>query len=399
MSILYITYDGILEPLGQSQVLAYLEKLANDKTIYIISFEKKKDLKNEELLQRIKTRLSLVDIHWCPLKYHKRFSFFATLFDVLQGLVFSSWIINRKDIKIIHARSYVPSIIALAMKRVFSVKFIFDMRGFWADERIDGGIWKKDSLLFTVAKKFEKSFFLQASHVVSLTHSGVQAIQQFEYLKSKISSNQFNYSVIPTCVDLIRFKPSAELRHVFTLGYVGSAGFWYDFDITVQAFSEFFKLLPDGKILIVNKDEHDFIQRKLVASGLPINQIDIISAGFEEIPSLMNQMDAGIFFIKPLFSKLASAPTKLGEFLGCGIPCLSNDGIGDVTAILEKNEAGIIVSNDNPDHLSHAMQDLINLAKQENIVNECVRTAEEYFSLKLGVREYLKIYNALEKTS
>ena len=46
MSILYITYDGILEPLGQSQVLAYLEKLANDKTIYIISFEKKKDLKN-----------------------------------------------------------------------------------------------------------------------------------------------------------------------------------------------------------------------------------------------------------------------------------------------------------------------------------------------------------------
>ena len=41
--VLYITYDGILEPLGQSQVLNYLEKLSEDHEITLMSIEKKQD--------------------------------------------------------------------------------------------------------------------------------------------------------------------------------------------------------------------------------------------------------------------------------------------------------------------------------------------------------------------
>ena len=41
MKILYITYDGLLEPLGQSQVLAYQERLAEDFDIFLLSFEPK----------------------------------------------------------------------------------------------------------------------------------------------------------------------------------------------------------------------------------------------------------------------------------------------------------------------------------------------------------------------
>ena len=43
MRILYISYDGMLEPLGQSQVLSYLEGLAITNEIYLISFEKPND--------------------------------------------------------------------------------------------------------------------------------------------------------------------------------------------------------------------------------------------------------------------------------------------------------------------------------------------------------------------
>lgn len=38
--ILYISYDGILEPLGYSQVLKYMESLSKDFEITLISFEK-----------------------------------------------------------------------------------------------------------------------------------------------------------------------------------------------------------------------------------------------------------------------------------------------------------------------------------------------------------------------
>jgi hypothetical protein len=46
--ILYISYDGILEPLGQSQVLSYQEILAKSHQIILISFEKSKFTSSNE---------------------------------------------------------------------------------------------------------------------------------------------------------------------------------------------------------------------------------------------------------------------------------------------------------------------------------------------------------------
>lgn len=43
MSVLCLSYDGVLEPLGQSQVLRYMERLALDQKIVLISFEKPHD--------------------------------------------------------------------------------------------------------------------------------------------------------------------------------------------------------------------------------------------------------------------------------------------------------------------------------------------------------------------
>jgi hypothetical protein len=43
MSVLYVSYDGMLEPLGQSQVLGYLKRLAVGRAIHLVSFEKPSD--------------------------------------------------------------------------------------------------------------------------------------------------------------------------------------------------------------------------------------------------------------------------------------------------------------------------------------------------------------------
>ena len=31
--------------------------------------------------------------------------------------------------------------VGLSLNKKFGVKFLFDMRGFWADEKADGGAW------------------------------------------------------------------------------------------------------------------------------------------------------------------------------------------------------------------------------------------------------------------
>jgi hypothetical protein len=70
MSILYITYDGVLEPLGQSQVLAYQEQLAKDFDIILMSFEKSADLNNHQLLDSMQDRISKTSIKWIIRRYH-----------------------------------------------------------------------------------------------------------------------------------------------------------------------------------------------------------------------------------------------------------------------------------------------------------------------------------------
>jgi hypothetical protein len=55
MKLLYVSYDGILEPLGQSQILSYLEKLSLSNKIYLLTFEKKNDLLNIQLCKDIDT--------------------------------------------------------------------------------------------------------------------------------------------------------------------------------------------------------------------------------------------------------------------------------------------------------------------------------------------------------
>ena len=308
-SLLYITYDGILEPLGQSQVLSYLENLSSQFEVHLVSYEKNSDIKNLQLVQLISERVKSAGISWTPLKYHKSFSILSTSWDLIVGLLVCVKIVISNKIMLVHARSYVPSIIALLIKKILKTYFIFDMRGFWADERVDGGLWKKNGSLYNVAKWFERKFLLNADHIVSLTHAGITAMKQFPYLINNIPP----HSVIPTCADLKHFTVKPNKNKSFTLGYVGSVGLWYDFDATLLCFNELLKVKKDSNLLIINKNEHEFIYRKIKEHEIPLEHIKIISASFQEIPKYINSMDAGIFFIKPYFSKQASAPTKLAE--------------------------------------------------------------------------------------
>ena len=83
--VLYISYDGILEPLGQSQVLTYLEKLTRVRPVHLISFEKKRTLTSEFERQTVMARMNSAGIAWHPMRYHKQPSVIATGWDITRG--------------------------------------------------------------------------------------------------------------------------------------------------------------------------------------------------------------------------------------------------------------------------------------------------------------------------
>jgi glycosyltransferase involved in cell wall biosynthesis len=390
--ILYISYDGMLEPLGQSQVVAYLEKLAPGRRIHLISFEKPADWADKGRRQAMRERLARANIAWHPLRYHKSPSVAATAFDIAAGSARAVALIRRYRLGIVHARSYVAAVMALAAKRLTNAAFLFDMRGFWADERVDGGLWPRGGGLYRAAKGLERKFLLAADQVVTLTHASQAEIGRFDYLAGRAPP----IAVIPTCADLDRFTvQDPPARAPFVLGYVGSVGTWYLLDEMLAFFLRLRSQEPGARLLIVNRQEQDRIRQRACALGVDSADLEITAADHADMPGRIGRMSAAMALIKPSYSKIASAPTKLAEYLGCGVPCLGNAGVGDMETIIEGRQVGVALRRFSPGELDEGAQRLLALASEPGVRQRCRAVAIDLFSLDKGVAAYSGIYDRL----
>ena len=79
--------------------------------------------------------------------------------------------------------------IGLHMKSKYGLKLLFDMRGFWADERIEGNIWNKKNLIFNLIynyfKRKEIKLFSNADYTVSLTERGKKEVHGWLTIKKQ----------------------------------------------------------------------------------------------------------------------------------------------------------------------------------------------------------------------
>ena len=397
-AVLYISYTGLMDPLGQSQVLQYVLALGKSgHRMTVLSFEKPDTLNVSARVAAVRDQCQAAGIDWRPRAWHnKPIGILATLYDLVVGRNYGIRIAREVEAEIIHCRSYIASLMGLWVKRATGAKLIFDMRGFWPDERVDGGIWRKSSLVYCIFKMVERRLFLGADHVVSLTLAGVHEYEAFDYFNGRVPIS----SVIPTCTNLDLFKPQTVLREGFTLGYVGSVGSWYRFDTVAQVVARAFDMRTDARFLVVTKGDHDFVRTALTSAGVDLSRVEIRNASFAEVANQIARMDAGVFFIRPAWSKRASCPTRMGEFLACGKPCLTNGGVGDVAKDLNETDTGVVLPPKGfddivLDDLDAAIERLFEMAADPETLSRCRICAEERFSLSGGVTKYSRIYDQL----
>jgi glycosyltransferase involved in cell wall biosynthesis len=314
---------------------------------------------------------------------------------------------ERHEVALLHCRSYISALAGLEIKKRFNIPFVFDMRGFWADERIDGKIWNLSNpvykFIYDFFKRKEKAFLQQSAHVVSLTENAKREILSWNL--SGLSPGKI--TVIPCCADLGHFHPdrvdsalSRKLRNELNLPesckiliYLGSLGTWYMSEEMMQFFSVLRKQDPDYLFLLVTRDSAEMLESLCRKYEIPPASIRVKSAERDEVPALIAMSTASVFFILPSYSKKASSPTKLAELMAMGIPVICNEGVGDVAEIIEKSNAGWAVSDFSAASLDTVAHKLIN---SEAIDRQKLRkAAEEYGSLEKGVMAYAGIYKSL----
>lgn len=394
------------DPLGQSQVIPYMQGLAQKGyKITILSAEKKTNF--EKHYSQIKNILNAANIQWEPIMYSKTPPVLSTLYDIYKLKHKAKHLHKKNNFSIVHCRSYISAFAGLFIKNKFNIKFIFDMRGFYADERVDGKLWNIQNpvykAVFNYFKRKEIEFLHHADYTITLTNAAKEIIHSwpvFANYKPKIE-------VIPCCADLNYFSPDniksvdqeklrSELHIIknnFVLSYLGSLGTWYMSDEMMHFFKCLLKTYPDAHFLLITPDYPETVLRLAKKYDVPESSIVIRKAERKDVPLYLSLSNFSLFFIKPVYSKKASSPTKMGEIMGMGIPVICNAGVGDIDLYLKDL---------NPNYLIHAFNEteysrIINLItqKEQIPVSSILSLSKKYFSLQNGVEKYNNIYKAV----
>jgi len=384
-NILYLSYDGMTDTLGQSQVLPYIIGLTQKGYhFHLISFEKtERFLRLRNQIQKICDDNGII---WHPQIYTKKPPLLSTVYDVWKMKTLAFKLYKENQFSIVHCRSYLSALVGLSMKNKFKTKFLFDMRGFWADERVDGNIWDLRNPVYKVVYNYfklkEKEFLLNADHIISLTHNGKAEMltwEGLEHLNEKIT-------VIPCCTDLDLFKPYPRDSNEFTLGYLGSLGTWYMLKEMLITYKNILLEVPNAKFHFLTKDDPNIIINEAKALNLDVSNFIIEECERFNIPFKTRNWNYSIFFILPSYSKKSSSPTKQGELMGMGIPIICNKGVGDVDQIVLESKSGIILASEK--EISN-----FNLNSLQFDKETLHKKANDIFSLKDGIDKFYDIYH------
>lgn len=340
-NVLFITYDGLTDPLGQSQILPYMSGLSElGHKITILSCEKADRF--EQFAATITSITKKANIKWEFISFTAKPPIIAKIYDFQRLLAKARKIVKSCSIDTIHCRSYIAADIGLRLKAEFGCKVVFDMRGFWADERKDSGAWNQDKFLFKRLyqnyKNKERNFILNSDYIITLTNAAKKEMMSWDYTRNK----KLRIATIPCCADLSHFSlTSTEQKLIardkleidndkFVVSYLGSIGAWYMLDEMLQFFKILTTKYTNSTFLFITHSNPQLILARLTEYNISTKSVKIVSASRVDVPLYIKASDINISFIKPVYSKIASSPTKNAEVLATGVPIILNAGIGDV---------------------------------------------------------------------
>jgi glycosyltransferase involved in cell wall biosynthesis len=152
----------------------------------------------------------------------------------------------------------------------------------------------------------------------------------------------------------------------------------------------------DAHVLWLTKGSHERVRQLMTARGIREERFSIRAVAPREMPSYLAAGDVGVAFIKRCFSKLASSPTKNGEYLACGLPIVINAGIGDSDSLVDQSHVGILIDDFDDRHFDDALVEIEKLIDDPNIKSKARAVAEQMFDVNtVGAESYARLYAAL----
>lgn len=363
----YLSIDSIQEGVGSSQITPLLIGLARTgKKICLLSFEKIKP--GDDLIKQFHE----AEIAWTPHEFGNA--------GALAGLARLNEL--RKSVPpsdILHGRSDIPT--AAAVWSNIDAPVLWDVRSLWSDQRKLIGTPGWNSLTARGARALEN---VSASNAKAMTTLTAAVIPVLEKRHTKLPLIR---QVIPTCVQTSKFIPTSMPPGQLVCLLSGTFNNYYDIERMREIVSAIKKSI-NLKVIWARPSEAPEV-------GLGIGEDMIVTATHSEMPSLVASAHFGMAICKENTqeSLAAAVPTKIGEFLASGRPIIVSKGIGDMDALINETNTGIVVAHD--DSLSKIGEQIAGLVSDSGIEERCRLLAMKYFDMSQAITSYSKIYSEM----
>lgn len=399
--MLFLSYDGLTDPLGQSQVLPYLAGLAaRGHGIAVVSCDKDEAMAGREAT--VAAQCASAGIEWRSVRYRPSPPVASTLANLIAMEQQAADMQRDAPFDIVHCRSLLPALIGRRMQRREGSRFLFDMRGFWIEERFERGIWSASNPLYLAVEAWlrrrERDAYAHADAIVSLTHAARE-----ELARRGGPEWAAKTAVIPCCADLDHFDPRggaarAQGRAMLGLApdtplmlFLGSLGGAYPLDPVFAFFRRWSEGRGAARLLFVTRHPASEVFAHPGAAGLE-TRILVRPGERADMPALIAAADVGLSFILPSLCAIASSPTKVGEMLAMGVRVVANAGVGDMARVMSEPGAGVLL----PDlSLSNVEAAAVAIRDRPGDPDAARAVATTWYALDAGVATYDRVYREL----
>lgn len=334
----------------------------------------------------INEKLKLVNLgSWQPMEqdpgFISRMAYY--LIFPIHACIWTLFYINKYDIIVTTSPPIFTSITGLFAKIFLRKKWIIDVRDLWIDASISLGFLKKGSLFERISRYFMKICFKRADLVCATTNGSSNKLKELYNVKKVV--------VIPNGVDIDIFYQQTKSKKNQII-YTGIVGHAQDLKNCILAMEEIVKY-KDLKLLIVGEGDLKEELIKLVKrKNLEKSVIFKSQVSRDKVPKMISESLVGLAPLKKIKSLDYAAPTKVFEYMGCGIPFLGC-GMGEIERLASESGAGIIADN-NPDSIAKIIIDLTdNPEKSREMGKNGINYVSEYYNRR---KIALKLYNHIE---
>ena len=214
--------------------------------------------------------------------------------------------------------------------------------------------------------------------------------------------------VIPCCVDFearfsvdrdaLRAKIRGELnidgRFVFV--HAGALGGLY----LTEQIADFLQTArerdPKTFALFLTQSDPNLIVQLLRERGFAESDYFVGKVSPSEIPGYLCAADAGLSFVKAGYATQSRSPTKIPEYLACGLPIVANPGVGDVDELISEDRIGVFIKGFDTASFNAAIDELNKLNADPELADRCRESARRRFDLaSVGGSRYINFYRRL----